>query len=100
MKTKGLLVQVYRDNLGDCTINGISSKNDSLILVGNGPSEGTEENSVKIVTRKFRWGNYIHAEPLIYPKEKSWPMFGGNFIFSCDSRFPSKYPIPVHDRFE
>jgi hypothetical protein len=27
-------------------------------------------------------------------------MFGGTFIYSSDSRFPSKYPIPLHDRVE
>jgi hypothetical protein len=27
-------------------------------------------------------------------------MFGGTFIFSSDSRFPSHYPIPLHDRVE
>jgi hypothetical protein len=25
---------------------------------------------------------------------------GGTFIYSSDSRFPSKYPIPLHDRVE
>ena len=28
------------------------------------------------------------------------PMFGGNFIYSSDSRFPSDSPIKVFDRFE
>ena len=27
-------------------------------------------------------------------------MFGGNYIQSSDSRFPTTAPIPVHDRFE
>lgn len=27
-------------------------------------------------------------------------MMGGNWIESCDSRFPTSAPIPVHDRFE
>ena len=27
-------------------------------------------------------------------------MFGGNFVYTSDSRFPSDYPIPIHDRFE
>lgn len=27
-------------------------------------------------------------------------MFGGNFISTSDSRFPTTAPIPVHDRFE
>lgn len=28
------------------------------------------------------------------------PMFGGQFIYSSDSRFPSDQPIHIHDRFE
>jgi hypothetical protein len=35
--------------------------------------------------------------------EDRWLMFGGNFIWSSDSRFRnevSEYPIPVHDRIE
>jgi len=27
-------------------------------------------------------------------------MFGGNFIYTSDSRFPNKYPIAIHDRYE
>jgi hypothetical protein len=27
-------------------------------------------------------------------------MFGGAFIWDSDSRFPAKYPIPLHDRIE
>jgi hypothetical protein len=27
-------------------------------------------------------------------------MFGGNYISTSDSRFPTSAPIPVHDRFE
>jgi hypothetical protein len=32
--------------------------------------------------------------------EKLGPMFGGNFIYSSDSRFPSDAPIRIHDRYE
>jgi len=45
----------------------------------------------------------VHAEPLEAPPlgGVGW-MFGGNFIYSCDSRFQALcgYPIPVHDRCE
>jgi hypothetical protein len=29
-----------------------------------------------------------------------WTMFGGNFVYTSDSRFPSNSPIAVHDRVE
>lgn len=37
------------------------------------------------------------------PEGRGRGMFGGNFVWSCDSRFRALYgqnPIPVHDRFE
>lgn len=36
----------------------------------------------------------VHGKPVI------GRMFGGHFAFSCDSRFPSDTPIPIHDRQE
>jgi hypothetical protein len=101
MKTKGLSVEVYRYGTYDCTNNGISAKQDNLILVDTeGPFIGDETNSVKLVKRNFGWGDYVHAEPIQQPEGMVGPMFGGNFIYSSDSRFPAKYPIPIHDRFE
>lgn len=101
MKTKGLLVNVYRDNIGDCTNNGISAKQDSLILVDvPGPFDGNETNSVQLVKRFLSGRYYYHVEPLIKLEGMVGPMFGGNFIYTSDSRFPLDYPIPIHDRFE
>jgi len=58
--------------------------------------------AVRLVRRKFNFGDkeyeYIHAVPYDQPDGRA--MFGGTFIFTSDSRFPSKYPIPLHDRFE
>lgn len=103
MKTKGLLVFVYR-NGSDCTANGISSKHDQLILIGdNIPEifEGDETNTVKLVKRQFLGSEYLHVEPITErPFEAIGPMVGGNFIFSSDRSFPSQQPISVHDRFE
>lgn len=103
MKTKGLLVNVYRWTLGDCTADGISSKKDSLILVGEGIPEifeGDETNTVKLVRRNLYSGEYLHVEPIEQPAGMNGPQFGGSFVYSSDSRFPSDYPIGIHDRFE
>jgi len=101
---KSLIVDVYRDAKGyDSTNNGISSKHDDLFLIGegvSGPFEAEDDKTVKLVKRNFPFGEYLHVEPLIQPENGKSPMFGGNFIYTSDSRFPSKYPIPVHDRFE
>lgn len=103
MKTKGLSVNVYRWSLGDCTNHGMSEKQDDLILVDipNCPFHGDETNSVRLVKRILFGREYIHAEPVSMPPVGMvGPMMGGNFIYSCDSRFPFDYPIPLHDRYE
>ena len=45
---------------------------------------------------------YIHADVLTRPEK--WHMAGGNFVYSCDSRYREvtgiHYPISVHDRVE
>lgn len=36
-------------------------------------------------------------------EQNMWHMFGGNFVWACDSRFRDRvceYPVPVHDRVE
>ncbi len=44
---------------------------------------------------------YMVAVPADIP-EGTWTMFGGNFIYTSDSRLRAicPYPIPVHDRIE
>src|SRR5215831_14146358 len=105
METKGLLVYVYKNTLGDCTNNGISCQNDRLILVGQGVDcqvfNGDETNTVKIAFKHVGDKPYIYCAPITEtPKNMIGPMFGGNFVYCSDSRFPSKQPIPIHDRYE
>ena len=103
MKYKGLSVFVYRNTLGDCTNNGISCKQDRLILVGPGCGEvfeGDETNTIVVKTKIFSGKSYTYAEPAEQPKGMAGPMFGGNFAFTSDSRMPNHAPIPIHDRFE
>ncbi|HRW21306.1 MAG TPA: hypothetical protein P5509_04980 [Bacteroidales bacterium] len=101
----GLYVTVYKDADGsDCSANGITSCYSRLILVGegvDGPFEVKKgEPYLKFVKRNMGRGEYLHAEPVNFGSGEIGPMFGGNFIYTSDSRFPSDYPIPVHDRFE
>lgn len=105
---RGLLCQVYRAswNGGDPSNGGISSRCDEVILVGLGPKAEIFEPTprcpaVRLVRRTLGDGPvYLHAEPLDQPEGRVGPMAGGSFIYSCDSRFPSDYPIGLHDRFE
>lgn len=109
-KVKGLLVFVYRDNLGDCTNGGISSRYDRLILIGDGVDgpmtvdlDDPAENVVKLVKRRiFNGEEYFHVEPLdgCFAGGGKWYSAGGNFAYTSDSRFPSRQPLSVHDRHE
>ena len=104
---KTLPVRVYRDGRGDYSNGGITGQYQTLYLItekGWWDEPEDSDSLIRLVSRKlFRDKTaYIHAEP-VNPgdlSDKVGPMFGGAFIWSSDSRFPSDYPIPVHDRFE
>ena len=102
---KGLIVGIYQSKeIGNCSNHGISSEAKTVTIIGSGIPEIFEPSdlapAVKIVKRNIA-GEYLHAEPLEgkNPKSIGW-MAGGSFIYSCDGRFPSDYPIPLHDRQE
>ena len=102
---KALICSVYRDTyLGDCSNGGVTARyHDVMLLCEEGWRE-VEDNDprlLRLVRRNYAAGEYLHAEPIApAPEGCVGPMFGGNFIYTCDSRFPSPYPIPVHDRYE
>lgn len=98
---KGLPVNIYRTNY-DCTNGGVTSTYDRALLVGKDVAEVFEESGepvLKLVKRIICGREYIHAEPVDNPNGHH-RMFGGNFIYTSDGRFPNRYPIPVHDRVE
>lgn len=101
-------VEVYRSSdVGDCTNGGISAAQNRLYLLheqgfSNAPAD--DPRILRLVRRSFPWSDQplLHVEP-VNPGPitgKLGPMFGGNFVYSCDSRFPAKYPLPLHDRYE
>lgn len=103
---KGLLVYVYRNaKFGGCTAGGLTDQVSQVLLAGDG-IEGQfeiaeDEPYLELVrTAQLR----VIAVPRNFKDTKNLvgPMFGGNFVYSSDSRFskicPS--PIPVHDRYE
>jgi len=102
---KGLIVNVYKSPLGDSTAGGLTSKFDKAVIVGKGIPEifAPSEDAPAIYLDKIR--DHVFASPVDKTQEKSgtW-MFGGNFVYSSDSRFSKLTndgnPIPVHDRFE
>ena len=103
---KGLIVNIYHNEHGDFTIEGLSSRHDTLTLIGEGiegPFEpGDESPAVTLVKRDIGGEIYIHAVPCDKNANPlpGWYMAGGNFIYTSDSRFPSRQPISIHDRQE
>lgn len=104
---KALLCFVYRYGTQDTTANGLSSKKDQLMLVDpegeytkNAPFNVDDEEDYLVLMRKsFRGKPYMYAVPKSILDEGVHSMFGGNFIYSSDSRFP-EHPIKIHDRVE
>lgn len=110
---KGLYVEFYRPAYTtDCTNGGVSSRFKEAILVGpdvTGPCDTETDRSAKelpiLVYRNYTAPGMhkiqmIHAVPIDLLNAGKWTMFGGNFIYTSDSRFPQRFPIPVHDRVE
>jgi hypothetical protein len=92
-----MTVTIYRPDY-DCTNNGLSSQHDRITIVGAGYQPGSARaDAPAFFLREL--GGAIN----LYPADVGRPgeyMFGGNFAFCSDSRFPNQYPIPVHDRRE
>jgi len=106
---KGLPVTVLRPATNyDCTLNGITSKVDSILLIDpqlNGIFDiKQDETYLTLIRRQIRHNEpeYIHAVPTVNGVPQLGGMFGGNFVTCSDSRISAlnRYPIPVHDRFE
>jgi hypothetical protein len=99
---KAMLTFVLRSTLGDCTANGLTSREDKILLTSEdgtitGPFETKDGVDYLVLKRR---GDYMYAVPKSVIDEGVHSMFGGNFVHTSDSRFPNQYPIPVHDRVE
>ena len=119
MKIKALPIYVYRCSRVDCTLGGISSKYDQLLIAcPDGhveiDSENVPENFAMVEMRK-PFG-LMDAIPTIYPAEINengeivkrggkWWMMGGNYGATSDSRFSRLIngmygAVAIHDRYE
>ena len=103
---KGLHVNIYkhayRSKIEDCSNGGISADREGAILVNVGSPifDPTDEYPALVLKSRNIFGDdYWYVEPANNPTGKSF-MFGGTFVYTSDSRFPSKYPLPLHDRQE
>lgn len=101
---KGLLANVFSDDGPDCTNGGVSSFFSKGVLIGEGVPEVFDADVANakpgyVLMKNERTG-HMYVVPESYMNIKEQCMFGGNFLYTCDSRFPSKYPLPIHDRLE
>ena len=107
----GLSISVYRWGLGDCTNGGASSEVGSICVVNvPGPFEPRPGHPAFQLVQGP--GGRGHA--VLYPVEAKsgqvGPMAGGNFGYSCDSRWseavrkltgsPFYGAVAIHDRYE
>lgn len=111
----GLIVNVYRDSLGDCTLNGVSSKAETLCVINvDGPFEPTPDTpAVKLVRKDFGFGSSIRLVPVDANGDPlEGVMLGGNHAGTSDSRFARALSalmggdnfglraVPIFDRIE
>lgn len=119
-----LPINVYKWNLGDCSNNGITSRNNELLLVGvidnktkdfepltngfikidfNNEQDMSQDDLCLVVKRQLFGGEQhdyiVGLKDFINGK---WCMMGGCFGYSCDSRWSeiNYLPLPIHDRLE
>lgn len=120
-------INVYRWTLGDCTNNGISNRNNELLIIGeinsitkefktfddnlglpnkinfNNEEELKVDNLCLLIRRNLFGENADYIVGLKDYLSGVWTMMGGNFGYSCDSRYAeiiNKLPLPIHDRIE
>lgn len=115
---KGLLCDIYEGKkIGNCSNHGLSSRVKWVVLTGEGipeifePDEEHPEVQLIITEPKgMRTGHLfvdkngeikrMKAVPAELVKSGKWFMFGGDFVYCSDSRFPSESPIHLFDRVE
>ena len=110
--TTGLRVSVYRNaEFGSCSNGGLSSRHNKLTAIGpevaGCPFEPSDDAPAIKFNRRERIGDIIAApeNAEIYSTGNGHVvlngyMFGGSFVYTSDSRFPSNAPIKLFDRYE
>lgn len=102
MTNRYLPVTVYRNDGPDCTLDGITSHYGVKLVV---PCEDGHISEEDVTNHDYV---ILEAREILGVKNfrpagtKGHVMFGGNFVYTSDSRFSRTYgpsPIAVHDRF-
>lgn len=106
----GLRAYIFRSSPSDYSAGGVSCNNTEVYVENAAP--GLELGKDDLVSVSLRKGafNSVIAVPTNAVMKGAHTMFGGTFIYSCDSRFgdtirkitgQSFYgAVPFHDRIE
>ena len=105
----GLLINVYRNGLGDCTNGGVSARYNTLTLVNaGGPFDPAPDQPAMVMERHAP--GCLRLVPVELKKSGKWVMFGGNYAATSDSRFSELAhnllghtfygAVAIHDRVE
>lgn len=102
---QGLMVFIYKHGPTDCTAKGISSRHESVIMISDTYDvpeifEAEEDRTMKLITRSVIGKSFPILVPLDAKENGNPYMFGGNFAYTSDSRFPHDAPIKIFDRDE
>ncbi len=103
MERRGLHCNVYRLADGtDFSNQGITSHVTEVVLTGPGvPRIFAPDERCPELVLEMRHGTLVARPAAARPPGHAGWMFGGNFIYSSDGRFPTPHQaIPVHDRSE
>lgn len=104
---KCISCDIFKPHSGDCSNNGLSSSYNKVYLIneeGNLNFNILDDDCPQNIVEYFYECEYdiYKSIPLFSSYHSVWYMYGGTFIYTCDSRFRSKYkyPVPLHDRIE
>lgn len=97
---KGLTVSLYKPATGpDGSRGGLSTLYDQFVLTGPGiPLLTPPSMDYPELCLEEKYEGHLRAVPAILAGEHV--QFGGCFVYSCDSRFPTGLPIKLFDRVE
>lgn len=105
---KGYRVEIYTSYDGNQPFNIVSNGQfKNMVLVTDGKTGDSSvvmsnEPYLRLQTKNV-FGNIHTSVVPVNIADKKWKMFGGNFVWSSDSRFReevSEHPLPLHDRVE
>ncbi len=102
---KAFPVDIYKNSSSDCTNKGASSSSDRALVIHDKGwidinKDGSSDLNLPVFVLTFS-GDKAVVRP--FGSMKRWPMFGGNFLWSSDSRFRnfiSEHPLAIFDRIE